>query len=202
MFQAKKAGKSTFVKYKNEFAIDIKNRLNIEQGFKNALDNNEFFIMYQPKYDLVSKKVLGLEALVRWNNESLGFIGPDIFISVAEDTGFIIKLGLFIFRKACEDFLLFQKYSPDLQVIAINVSAVQLYQENFVSNILSITKEVGIDVSSIVIEITETYIMKNIEHSMEVLNELKSAGLSISIDDFGTGHSSLSYLKKFLRGLI
>lgn len=197
MYQAKDSGKNTFSFYQKRLFDDAKNRLNMEQAFKNAIDNNEFYMLYQPKYTLEDKKIVGLEALVRWKNETLGFIGPDKFIPIAEDTGFILELGLFIFKQACKDFLIFRQCAKSLEKISINVSAVQLYQENFVDNLISIIKEVGIDSKSIVIEITETYIMKNVEHSMKILNELKMVGFSISIDDFGTGHSSLNYLKKF-----
>lgn len=197
MYQAKKSGKNTFRYYQEELSREVKLQLNIEQSFNGALDRDEFYLMYQPQYTLEDKKVVGLEALVRWENDSLGFIPPDKFIPVAEDTSFILELGKFIFRQACTDFLEFKKHSSDLETISINISAVQLYQESFLNDILSVTKELNILSKSIIIEITETYIMKDIDHTMMVLNELKKVGFGISIDDFGTGHSSLSYLKQF-----
>ena len=197
MYQAKSAGKNTFKYYQKQLSVDVQNRLNIEQAFSRAMQNSEFYMVYQPKYTLRDKKIVGLEALVRWNSSSLKSITPDIFIPVAEDTGFILELGLFIFKQACIDFLIFKQYSTDLKRVSINVSAVQLYQETFMEDIVFIMDEIGINAKSIVLEITETYIMKNIEHSIKVLNALQEIGFSISIDDFGTGHSSLSYLKKF-----
>lgn len=197
MYQAKNSGKNTFRYYQKELSYDIQDRLNIEQAFSSALANNQFFLTYQPKYTLDSREVVGLEALVRWKNSDLDMITPDRFIPIAEDTGFILELGLFIFKEACEAFLLFKKESTSLESISINISAVQLYQENFLSEIVAITKEVNIAPHSITLEITETYIMKNIMHSMRVLEELQALGFSISIDDFGTGHSSLNYLQKF-----
>ena len=197
MYQAKNDGKNTFRYYQKQLSVDVQNRLNIEQAFNSAFENNNFYMMYQPKYTLVDKKIVGLEALVRWNCSSLGSVTPDVFIPVAEDTGFILELGLFIFNQACKDFLILKQHSVDLKTISINISAVQLYQETFVNDIVSIVNKTGISPKSIILEITETYIMKNIDHSMNILNELQKIGFSVSIDDFGIGHSSLSYLKKF-----
>ena len=129
MYQAKNAGKNTFRYYQKQLSIDVEHRLNIEQGLKNAIENNEFYMVYQPKYKLSDKKTVGLEALVRWESNSLGFIAPDEFIAIAEDTGYILSLGLFIFKQACQDFLIFTQHSVDLKTISINISAVQLYQE-------------------------------------------------------------------------
>ena len=169
----------------------------MEQALKYAMNNNEFYMVYQPQYLLTNKSVVGIEALVRWNSKSLGVVGPDKFIPVCEDIGYILELGLFIFKRSCIDFLIFQKVSTNLKTISINISAVQLYQDIFIDNIMQIINEVGIKPESIIIEITETHIMKNIIHSMNILEKLKNIGFKISIDDFGTGHSSLSYLKRF-----
>ena len=197
MYEAKESGKNRYKFYKERLSILANDRLEIEQALIHSLHNNEFFMVYQPKYDIQTQKTIGLEALIRWQNPSLGFVPPDKFIPVTEEMGLIIELGLFIFRQACEDFMKFKKHSPYLHSISINVSAVQFYEENFIETILTIIDEVGISISSIKIEITETHIMKNIEHSMAILNELQLKGFEISIDDFGTGHSSLSYLKRF-----
>ena len=197
MYEAKNNGKNTYRYYKKVLSIEAHNRLDMEQALKIALDKSELYMMYQPKYSLAKKEVVGLEALVRWESSTLGFVGPDKFIPVAEDTGYIIEIGLFIFEQSCKDFLIFQKSSKTLETIAINISTVQLYQDSFIHDILKITKKVGIDTKSIKLEITETHIMKNIKQSVRLLRELKELGFEISIDDFGTGHSSLSYLKLF-----
>ena len=197
MYKAKAAGKNTYKYYQKELSIDAHNRFDMEQALKYAMNNNEFHMVYQPQYLLSDKSVVGIEALVRWNSKSLGFVGPDKFIPICEDIGYILELGLFIFKQACIDFLLFQKVSSNLETISINISAVQLYQDKFIDNIMHIVNEIGIKPEFIMIEITETHIMKNIVHSMNILEKLKSIGFKISIDDFGTGHSSLSYLKRF-----
>ncbi len=197
MYEAKESGKNRYRFYKERLSILANDRLEIEQSLIHSLHNGEFFMMYQPKYDIKTQKTIGLEALVRWQNPKLGFVSPDKFIPVTEEMGLIIELGLFIFRQACQDFIEFEKHSPHLKSISINVSAIQFYEENFIEKISKIIEETGISISKIKIEITETHIMKNIEHSMEILQKLKTKGFEISIDDFGTGHSSLSYLKLF-----
>ncbi len=197
MYKAKDDGRNTYKYYQKELSIAAHKRLDLEQALKAAMNKDEFYMVYQPQYSLKSKDVIGLEALVRWNSSILGNITPDKFIPVCEDIGYILKLGLFIFRESCLDFLEFKKVSPTLESVSINISAVQLYQNRFISDILQIAQEVGIETKCIVLEITESHIMKNVEHGIKVLSALKEKGFQISIDDFGTGYSSLSYLKKF-----
>ena len=197
MYEAKDAGKNTYRYYQKELSIEAHNRLDMEQNLKLALENSELYMMYQPKYSIIDRRVVGLEALARWESSTLGNVPPDKFIQVAEDTGFIIEIGLFIFEQSCRDFLEFKKHSTSLQTISINISAVQLYQNSFIDSIMKITQDLLISTKSIVLEITETHIMKNVQQSTKLLEELRELGFSISIDDFGTGHSSLSYLKLF-----
>ncbi|MEN8303077.1 MAG: EAL domain-containing protein [Campylobacterota bacterium] len=197
MYEAKEAGKNTYRYYQEALSVEAHKRLDMEQALKVALNNSELYMMYQPKYNIMNHTVVGLEALVRWENEKLGFISPDKFIPIAEDTGFIIEIGLFIFEESCREYLQFKRYSKTLSSISINISAVQLYQDSFIHDVTKIMNKVGIAPSEIVLEITETHIMKNINQSKSLLKSLKDLGFSISIDDFGTGHSSLSYLKLF-----
>jgi len=197
MYKAKNDGKNTYMYYKKELSISARKRFDIEQALKNIISYNEFYMMYQPQYRLIDKSIIGIEALVRWNSNSLGSINPDKFIPICEDIGYILKLGLFIFRQSCIDFLIFKRKCNTLKTISINISAIQLYQDRFIEDIIKIVNDVKIQTQDIVLEITETQIMKNIVHSMTVLEKLKRLGFNISIDDFGTGHSSLSYLKRF-----
>lgn len=197
MYKAKDEGKNRFQYYKREFSCVVDNRLVMEQALSSALQNGEFYLMYQPQYLISTQKTVGLEALVRWNSPSLGNIPPDKFISICEDTGLIIELGLFIFRQACRDFLLFTRESQYLERISINVSAIQLYQDAFIPSIVAIIEEENIRPEQITLEITESRIMKNLDYSMKIFLALKEVGFSLSIDDFGTGYSSLNYLKKF-----
>jgi len=197
MYEAKYSEKNTYRYYQKKLSVEAHKRLDTEQALKVAQSKNELYMMYQPKYNIKNHNIIGLEALVRWDNDKLGLVPPDKFIPIAEDTGFIIDIGLFIFEQSCRDFLVFKESSKTLKSISINISAIQLYQDSFIDDIMKITKDVGIYPYEIVLEITETHIMKNINHSGVLLKNLKELGFIISIDDFGTGHSSLSYLKLF-----
>ncbi|MEN8146635.1 MAG: diguanylate cyclase, partial [Campylobacterota bacterium] len=196
MYQAKKLGKDRFHYYKEHLSTDSHYRLKMEQALRSAVKNGELSLHYQPQYDLKSKKAIGVEALIRWHNEGLGQVGPDEFIPVAEETGLIIPIGEFVFEEACRTFVDLQKNGSDLETIAINVSSVQLRQNNFLKRIKRIIESVGIEPHYIEIEITERYLMEYTESSLTVLDDLRMLGLKISIDDFGTGYSSMSYLKK------
>ena len=197
MYQAKDEGKNTYKFYQKELSIAAHNRLDMEQALKIAMKDKEFYMVYQPQYLLDTQDIVGVEALVRWDSEKLGFIPPDKFIPVCEDVGFILELGLFIFKQSCIDFLELSKHCYSLKTVSINISAVQLYQDRFIIDIMKIAYDVGIKPESIILEITETHIMKNVNYTMGLLSDLKAKGFRISIDDFGTGHSSLSYLKLF-----
>ncbi|MGM0518895.1 MAG: EAL domain-containing protein [Campylobacterota bacterium] len=196
MYHAKDQGKNTFEYYDKQLSDDVHEQLEIEQAFKGALSNKEFHLNYQAQYNLEDRKTYSYEALVRWNSKKLGFVSPGVFIPIAEDTGYIVKLGKFIFKKACEDFIKLKKLNTDLKYIAINISSIQFKDENFVNDIKNIIKEVGIEAKNIEIEITERYIMEFSDSNMNTLYELRKLGFRMSIDDFGTGYSSMSYLTK------
>ena len=197
MYEAKESGRNNFKYYRDQLSVDAHNRLNIEQSIKSAIKNEEFYLVYQPKYDLLSKKIVSIESLARWKHKHIGFITPDKFITMAEEIGDILNLGMLFFKKACIDFIVFQKYCSTLETIAINVSAVQLYQKSFAEDIYNFANKVGLETKYIMLEITETHMMKNVTYSMKALKKLKEYGFKISMDDFGTGYSSLSYLKQF-----
>ncbi len=196
MYQAKKLGKDRFHYYQEELSENSHFRLKMEQHLRNAIENGELSLCYQPQYDLKTKRVIGLEALLRWHNEELGQVGPDEFIPVAEETGLIIDIGEFVFEEACKTFVELQKAGTTLDTIAINVSSVQIRQNDFLNRIKYIIDSVGIEAHHIEIEITERYLMEYTESNLTVLDDLRMLGLKISIDDFGTGYSSMSYLKQ------
>lgn len=196
MYYAKKQGKDTFEYYDEKLSVDVHDQLVIEQSLKQAVEKNELYLTYQPQYDLNTRKTKSFEALVRWRNDKLGFVSPATFIPIAEDTGLIVSIGEFIFKKACEDFMKFKSIDRTLEYIAINISSVQFRSADFLLNIKKIIDEVGIKPNQIELELTERYIMDFGEDSIKMLNELKSLGFKMSIDDFGTGYSSMSYLSK------
>ncbi len=198
MYSAKNAGKNQFQFYKQQMTSEIFEKIIMKQEIKEGLENEEFEVYYQAQIDIKSKKVIGAEALVRWNHKSLGLITPDNFIPHAEETKLIIPLGEFVLKKAC----LFMKKLHDLKIlekgkVAVNISAEQIKHSNIVRTVLDTLKYSKLDSQYLEIEVTETFIMDDIEKSTSILKELKDIGVNLSIDDFGTGYSSLSYLKQF-----
>ncbi len=195
MNHVKESGRNGYQFYARSMNDKITERLLIENDLRNAIENGELFLEYQPQISLETKSVYGMEALVRWNHPDVGLIRPDKFISIAEDTGQISQLGLWVAREAISD----TKKLHDaglLLTVSINISSKQLDDESFVSDICSIVKEIGLEKRYIDLEITESHIMNNIDEALSILEELHDAGFKLSIDDFGTGYSSLSYLKK------
>ena len=195
MYQVKESGKNNFKFYAHSMNEAIIQRMLIEDNLRNAISNNELFLVYQPKINIDTKTVYGMEALVRWEQPELGLIRPDEFIGISEETGQIYAIGLWVLKQALVDTIALHDEGNTL-IVSINVSSKQLENENFINDICSIVDEVGIDKSYIELEITESHIMTNIDEALDILNELASRGFKLSIDDFGTGYSSLSYLKK------
>jgi len=196
MYRAKKDGRNAFRLFTQQLSDEIDERLEIEQALRKALKNSELYLVYQPKYTLQKRQIIGFEALIRWENEKLGFITPDKFIPIAEEIGVINEIGLFVFEKACRDFLTFKKTNPKLKSIAINISTIQFKEKGFINTLNRLCNAIGIKPSSVELEITESCIMDNIETNIQMLNELQKYGYKIAIDDFGTGYSSFGYLKK------
>jgi len=195
MYHAKDKGGDTYAFYNKQLSIDIQRRLELEQALVHALKNEEFSLCFQPQYYLQTQEICGVESLVRWENEILGDISPEEFIPVAEDTGFIVELGYYIFREACMAYMDWKKHDVNINLIAINISSVQLRQLDAFENFKKIIEETGINAKHIEIELTERYIMEYTTEKLTILDDLRNLGCRISIDDFGTGYSSMSYLK-------
>jgi len=172
-------------------------QITLEAQLHHALDRNELELYYQPKVDIKNSKIIGAEALLRWNHPDEKFISPTIFIPIAEETGLIEPIGEWVLNKACEEFnFLHKNYKADLQV-AVNLSARQFNQDLLEHKILKILAFHYFNPSLLEIELTESILVRNTSFASKKLNKLKSAGLKIAIDDFGTGYSSLGYLQSF-----
>lgn len=195
MYHAKEKGKDTYAYYNEQLSVDIQRRLELEQELAIALEKGEFYLSFQPQYHLDTQKISGVEALIRWDNEHLGSVSPEEFIPVAEDTGLIVDLGYYIFEDTCKQFVYWQEQGMDINLIAINISSVQLRQVNAFTEFKKIIEETGIDAKHIEIELTERYIMEYTTEKLTILDDLRHLGCRISIDDFGTGYSSMSYLR-------
>jgi len=195
MYYAKDMGKDNYQFYTKQLSIDVKKRLTMEQELLYAIDRNEIVLNFQAQYHLKDRSISGAEALARWHSKKLGFVPPDQFILVAEETGFIVQLGYYIFEEACKEYMRWLDNGLDVNVISINFSSIQFREENVFEKIRSIINRTKIDPSRIEIEITERFITEYSAVNMTILENLRDLGCKISIDDFGTGYSSLSYMK-------
>ena len=195
MYHAKEKGKDRYEFYTEQLSIDIQMRLDLEQELIQALKKKEFYLHYQPQYNLKSGKVSGAEALLRWYNSSLGQVPPDRFISVAEETGMIVDIGYFVFEEACREYMHWKEQELDIDSISVNISSVQFREDDLFENFKKIIEKVGISPQNIEIEITEHFIMEYSTTNLTVLEDFRRIGCHISIDDFGTGYSSMSYIK-------
>jgi EAL domain-containing protein (putative c-di-GMP-specific phosphodiesterase class I) len=172
-------------------------RLSLETEFRAALERDEFLIYYQPQISFKQGQLVGMEALTRWQHPSRGIIDPSGFIPIAEHTGLITVLGEIVLRRACHQVVQWQTAGLEPPLVAVNVSARQFYQRDFIGMIKRVLDETGIDSKMLELEITETVAVQKTDHGLQLLERLRDLGITIAIDDFGTGQSSLSYLKNF-----
>ncbi|WP_017754205.1 sensor domain-containing protein [Calidifontibacillus oryziterrae] len=169
----------------------------LEQALKHAIENHELSLHYQPKVDIKHNRIIGAEALIRWNSPQLGSVSPAKFIPLAEETGLIFALGEWVLQEACRQNMewISMGYSP--LKVAVNISPLELQHSMFIPKLQNILERTGLDPKYLEIEITENSIMNDQEESIEIIKKLRDLGVTVAIDDFGTGYSSLSYLKKF-----
>lgn len=197
MYQAKELDRNNFQFFSREMNIKVLERMMLENSMRKALERGEFFLVYQPQVDARSRRIVGMEALLRWNHPDLGLLVPDRFIYLAEETGFIIPIGEWVLRTACRQNKQWQDMGYEPVRVAVNLSGKQFDQNQLDESIAAILMETGLDPKWLEIEITESAIMKSPELSIGMLRKLKDMGITLAIDDFGTGYSSLSYLKHF-----
>jgi EAL domain-containing protein (putative c-di-GMP-specific phosphodiesterase class I) len=197
MYRAKEEGRNLCKLFTPSMNTKVVRRLALENDLRGALARKEFLVQYQPKVDLGSGRMVGVEALVRWQRPGVGLAPPDEFIPIAEETGLIVPLGQWVLRTACRRARQWREEGyPHLQV-AVNLSPRQFQQKNLVGMIRDILNEVGLPAESLELEITEGVVMQSVEDAIETLQALKKLGVQLSMDDFGRGYSSLYYLKRF-----
>jgi len=196
MYRAKEQGRSRHCFYSAELNKLTEERLTLEAGLRHALERGELEVHYQPKIGFGSGRVTGVEALLRWRHPRLGLLSPDRFIGLAEETGLIVPIGYWTLRHACERVRRWHDQGMSIAV-AVNLSAVQFHQAELVPELARIVKETGIAPHQLELEITESMVMKDPDGAVRVMEAIRRMGLRLSIDDFGTGHSSLGYLKRF-----
>jgi diguanylate cyclase (GGDEF)-like protein/PAS domain S-box-containing protein len=194
MYQAKEHGKNNFQFYSNNLDGISTRKMKLENWLRRAMEQKQMTLHYQPQLDLRTGKIVGVEALIRWNHPQYDYIAPSEFIPLAEETGLIVPLGKWILKEACERRKAWKDEGYEDFPIAVNVSVRQFQDEHFIGFISDMLEEVGLEANYLELEITES-LMQNLENSTIILNQLKELGVLISVDDFGTGYSSLSYLK-------
>ena len=199
MYAAKSHGKNRFALYEEAMQVSILSRLEILGDLQRAVERQEFVVHYQPTIELGSGRMVGVEALVRWNHPTRGLLPPDDFIALAEESGAIVALGEWVLRTACLNMQRWHVLYPAEHPLSlsVNVSALQVRRPEFVGKVKEILAESGLVPGSLVLEVTESLMMRDVESSLGQLQELKSLGIRLAIDDFGTGYSSLSYLSQF-----
>lgn len=194
--RAKEQGGSNYQFYISDMNQSALKRLELESNLRRALERNEFEVYYQPKVNINTRKIVGLEALIRWRHPELGLISPMEFIPSAEETGLILPIGEWILSTACRQLKAWQMEGLPSINLSVNISPVQFQLANLSETVINIVHEAGLNPKFLDLEVTESSVMRNPESAIESLKKLKEAGIKISIDDFGTGYSSLVYLKK------
>jgi len=196
MYRAKAAGKAQCVIFDKSMHEQAMSRLTLESDLRRALEKNDLRLAYQPIYSVQTGRIIGFESLVRWQHSTRGLVGPVSFIALAEETGFIVPLGIWVLREACRQISTWRKLGPIAKDITVNVnvSRRQLAEPTFVSDVRAILEEYQIPRNTINLEITESMVMDNAEHTRAVLLQLRALGLGLHMDDFGTGYSSLKCL--------
>ena len=197
MYDAKEHGRNNYQFFKSEMNVRAVERRSIENDLRHALERHEFVLNYQPKMNLETGVIIGVEALVRWHHPQRGLVPPAQFIPVAEDSGLIVPLGRWVLREACRQARAWQNFRLPPMRIAVNISAVELRAKDFVEGVRAILTETCLEPRWLELELTETFLMQDWKSTAVVLRALKDLGVHLALDDFGTGYSSLSYLQRF-----
>ncbi|WP_373020513.1 EAL domain-containing protein [Thiomicrorhabdus sp.] len=196
LYMAKDQGRSTFAYYSEDLNRKLKRRLAIESALSKAVENEELEVFYQAQVLSESKSVIGAEALVRWTSSDLGVVAPDEFIPIAEDIGLICQIDDFVLDRSFRDLRALGGRIGRKLTVAVNISSVELLERDIISKVERLLTKYDYDPKRVVLEITETALLQNLERALEVIQGLRSLGLTVSLDDFGTGYSSLSFLHR------
>jgi len=197
MYLAKEEGKNNFQYFSENIKTLSLERLTLEASLRHALERSEFFLQYQAKLDLRTKRITGVEALLRWQHPKLGLVPPAQFIPVAEDTGLIVPIGRWVLSTACAQNAAWQREGLPPVCMAVNLSARQFADDSLPQDIRAVLEETGMKPELLELELTESMVMRNAERATRLLGQIKKMGVRIAIDDFGVGYSSLAQIKRF-----
>ncbi len=196
MYKAKSSGRNNYQFFTEEMNAQVVDNLNIENDLRSALDQDQLYMKYQPKCDIKTKQLIGVEALLRWDHPTKGEMSPEYFIPIAETAGLMIKLGNWVLKTACREIKALESMGMADINLAVNLSTRQFRDPELIAHIQNALNETGFKAIKLELEITETTLMDQIDHAIELLDQIKALGISLTIDDFGTGYSSLNYLKR------
>jgi diguanylate cyclase (GGDEF)-like protein/PAS domain S-box-containing protein len=197
MYYAKECGRNNFQFFTAEMNLKSVQRQSIESDLRHAIERDELMLYYQPKINLVTREITGVEALIRWQHPDRGLVPPAEFVPVAEDCGLIVPIGRWVMREACRQAREWQAAGLPFQRVSINVSAAEFRDMSFVEHVAATLAETGLDPMYLDLELTEGVLMVDVESTTAILRALKNIGVHLAVDDFGTGYSSLSYLRQF-----
>jgi diguanylate cyclase (GGDEF)-like protein len=197
MYHAKERGRGNFQFFEGAMNLKAVQRQSIESELRRAIRNQEFLLHYQPKVNLDTGDITGVEALIRWQQPDRGLVPPLEFVSIAEDCGLIIPIGRWVMREACAQARAWQDAGLRHLRMAVNVSAIEFRTKGFVEHVRKILSDTGLRAHYLVLELTERVLMEDAESTSLLLQEIKAMGVHLAVDDFGTGYSSLSYLRQF-----
>ena len=197
MYMAKSAGRNGYHFYSDEHSARLSESFSLQTNLYRALEREELFLHFQPQVSLQSGKIVGVEALLRWQHPEMGLVSPARFIPLAEENGLIGAIGKWVLHTACEQARAWQDEGLIPVRISVNLSGRQLEQDNIVEEVHAVLEDTGLDPSCLELELTESSVMKRAERTVKILDAFRELGITIAIDDFGTGYSSLSYLKRF-----
>ncbi|CAG0906983.1 unnamed protein product, partial [Cyprideis torosa] len=196
MYQAKARGRNDYRFYTEDLAIDPSEHLFLEVGLRQALGRGELDVYYQPLIALDTGQIVGAEALLRWRHPEKGLMTPEHFIPLAEETGLIVPIGHWVLMEACSQAVRWHKEGYPLRRISVNLSTIQVQRGDIVTSVARVLRDTGLAAEYLELEITENFILEDIDQSVRVLEGLRDLGVMLAIDDFGTGYSSLAYLKR------
>ena len=197
MYHAKERGRNNFQFFTAEMNLKSVHRQSTESDLRRAIERNEFLLHYQPKVNLVTGEITGVEALIRWQRPDRGLVPPAQFVPIAEDCGLILSIGRWVLREACRQAREWQSAGLPFKRISVNVSAAEFRDKGFVQGVATVLAETGLDADHLDLELTEGVLMADAESTGATLRALKAIGIHLAVDDFGTGYSSLSYLRQF-----
>lgn len=197
LYEAKGAGRNQLSRFRREMIVAAQRRAQLERDLRRALEQQALEVFYQPQFDCAAGTMIGVEALVRWKHPEHGYIGPDEFIPIAEESGLIAELGSWVLRQACADVLALSAHTGAALSVAVNVSARQFRDNEFLHVVQAILASSGLPAERLELELTESVLMDDVTRAVDFMHAIRRLGVRMSIDDFGTGYSSLSYLQSF-----